>query len=182
VASTSAVLLTPVYGVDQAWCPLMGALALRIARFAVARRSCFRPRVPDDARLETEARLFARYLVDSLPPPELIERYREANRVLFPEPGEPRDAAVIGFVHRHPWSVPFLDAAAALLRPSGLLRNKILLMGAILETSPAFADEFLPRNARPFELVFRLLVLGTAAVARAVLGAPLYAAASRSRA
>jgi len=55
-------------------------------------------------------------------------------------------------------------------------------MAAILETSPALADEFLPRNARPIELVLRLLVLGTAAVARTVLGAPLYAAASRSRA
>jgi len=77
--------------------------------------------------------------------------------------------------------VSLLDAASGLLRPGSLLRNKILLMAAILETSPAFADEFLPRDARPLGLLLALVAHGTVAVARAALGAVVYAAAVRSR-
>ena len=90
-------------------------------------------------------------------------------------------AALVAFARRHPWSVSLLDAASGLLRPGSLLRNKILLMAAILETSPTFADEFLPRDARPLGLLLALVAHGTVAVARAALGAVVYAAAIRSR-
>jgi hypothetical protein len=62
--------------------------------------------------LQIEARVLARYLVGRTPPQELIDRYERANRTLFTEPVEQRDAALVGFVGRHPWSVPFLDAAS----------------------------------------------------------------------
>jgi len=135
-----------------------------------------------DEVLETEARVFTRYLVGRVPPPELIARYVEASRTLFPAPGEPRDAALLGFVRRHPWSAHYLDAATALLRPAGLLRSKVLVMGAILEASPTFADEFLPRHAALPGLVMRVIGNGVAAVLAALLGAVLYAAVARSRA
>jgi len=142
--------------------------------------------MPDDAdeapALEAEARLFTRYLVGRPPPAELVDRYRAANAAIFTEPVAREDAALVAFAHRHPWSVSLLDAASGLLRPGSLLRNKILLMAAILETSPAFADEFLPRDARPLRLLLTLLAHGTVAVARAALGAVVYAAAVRSRA
>ena len=129
-----------------------------------------------------EARLFTRYLVGRPPPAELVDRYRAANAAIFTEPVAREDAALVAFARRHPWSVSLLDAASGLLRPGSLLRNKILLMAAILETSPAFADEFLPRDARPLRLLLTLLAHGTVAVARAALGAVVYAAAVRSRA
>jgi hypothetical protein len=135
--------------------------------------------VPADGELEIEARVFARYLVGRVPQDELVARYLDASRAIFVEEADPREAAVLAFARRRPWSVPFLDAAAGFLRPGSLLRNKILLMGAILETSPAFADEFLPRNVGTAGLVLRILALGTAAAARAALGAPLLAAATR---
>src|SRR5438477_612973 len=144
-------------------------------------RICFFPRMPGDAdearALDLEARLFARYLVGRPPPAELVERYRAANAAIFTEPVAREDAALVAFARRHPWSVSLLDAASGLLRPGSLLRNKILLMAAILETSPAFADEFLPRDARPLRLLLALLAHGTLAVARAALGAVVYAAA-----
>jgi hypothetical protein len=138
--------------------------------------------VADDAELEAEARLFTRYLLGREPPDELVTRYRDASRALFYEPVDPREAAVADYARRHPWSLPFLEAASALLRPGSLLRNKVLMMSAILETSPAFADEFLPRNASLAAIVLRVLGDGAAAALRAALGAPLLAAASRSRA
>jgi len=41
------------------------------------------------------------------------------------------------------------DAGLALLRPSSVLRRKLLVMVAILEASPEFAEDFLPRRCPP---------------------------------
>ena len=129
-----------------------------------------------------EARLFGRYLVGRVPPPELVERYREANRILFGGTAPGPDAAVVAFGRRHPWSIPFLDGAAGLLRPGSLLRNKILVMAAVLEASPSFAEQFLSRTVHPVVLVLRVVGLGTLAVVRAAVGVLILAAAARSRA
>ena len=137
---------------------------------------------PEDQELELEGRLFGRYLVGREPPRELVERYREANRILLGGTAPGSDAAVIAFARRHPWSIPFLDGAAGLVRPGSLLRNKILVMAAVLEASPAFAEEFLSRTVHPVSLVLRVLGLATLAVVRAAVGVLVYAAAARSRA
>ena len=63
-----------------------------------------------------------------------------------------------------------LDAAAGLLRPGGALRNRILLMAAILETTPEFADHFLPQHMGPLALVLHVGVAGTVAVLNALGG------------
>ena len=137
---------------------------------------------PEDRELELEGRLFGRYLVGRMPPPELVERYREANRILLGGTAPGSDAAVLAFARRHPWSIPFLDGAAGLVRPGSLLRSKILVMAAVLEASPAFAEEFLSRTVHPVSLVLRVLGLATLAVVRAAVGVLVYAAAARSRA
>ena len=137
---------------------------------------------PEDQELELEGRLFGRYLVGREPPRELVERYREANRILLGGTAPGSDAAVIAFARRHPWSIPFLDGAAGLVRPGSLLRSKILVMAAVLEASPAFAEEFLSRTVHPVSLVLRVLGLAALAVVRAAVGVLVYAAAARSRA
>ena len=137
---------------------------------------------PEDQELELEGRLFGRYLVGREPPRELVERYRAANRILLGGTAPGSDAAVVAFARRHPWSIPFLDGATGLVRPGSLLRNKILVMAAVLEASPAFAEEFLSRTVHPVSLVLRVLGLATLAVVRAAVGVLVYAAAARSRA
>jgi hypothetical protein len=139
-------------------------------------------RAVPEPELQDEARVFGRYLVRGTVPAELVERYCAANAALFGGAPPAADAAIVRFARRHPWSVGFLDGACALLRPTGLLRGKLLVMSAILETSPEFADEFLPRSLNPLGLVTRLAVSGTAAVIRAAVGAVVYAVAARSRA
>ena len=134
--------------------------------------------VPDDVLAE-EAWIFGRYLVGRAPDPASVDRYVAANRVLFPAPPSAEDAAVLAFVRRRPWSVGWLDGAAGLLRPGGLVRSKILLMAAILETTPEFADEFLPRQIGPVALVARLAAAGTVAVLHALGGAVLLRALAR---
>lgn len=54
--------------------------------------------------------------------------------------------AITRFVQRHPWALPGLDAALALTRPDTLLRKKLLLMAAVLETRPEYSAAFLPRD------------------------------------
>jgi hypothetical protein len=131
--------------------------------------------------LESEARAFGRYLVGRLPAPEHIARYREAVGALLAEPISPRDTALLAFVRRHPWSLSFLDAAAGLLHRDAVLRSKLLVLAAILETSPAFADEFLPRSASLARLLSGLAVSGAAALGRLVVGLLLWPLAVRSQ-
>ena len=114
-------------------------------------------------------------------PRELIDRYVDANRTLLEEPFTERDAALLGFVRRHPRSVPYLDAASGLLRPGSPFRSKLLIMAAILETSPHFAEEFLPRHTRAAGLFLHLFALGLAVIVRVGVGSLIYAAAIRPR-
>jgi len=133
-----------------------------------------------DAVLEAEARIFGRYLVGNVPEPALVARYCAASRTLWPSPPAPRDAAILAFVRRRPWSVGPLDAAAALLDPGGLLRSKVLVMSALLEATPTHADDFLPRAASTPALLWRLTSSGAVAVAQAAIGVLLYRLAARA--
>ena len=126
-----------------------------------------------ETALETEARIFGRYLVGRDPGDALVARYVAACGTHFAAPPPADEAAVLAWIRRHPWSVGLLDAASGLLRPGGTLRNRILLMAAILESTPEFADHFLPQHVGPLALVARVGVAGTIAVASAVAGAVL---------
>jgi len=138
--------------------------------------------MPDDSLLEAEARIFGRYLVGRPPGPEVVLRYRDACRALWPDAPAAGDAGRLAFVRRHPWSVGPLDAAAALLDPGGQLRSKVLVTAAILETTTTHADDFLPRAYSLPVLLLRLTGSGTAAVAGALLGALLWPLAARTSA
>ena len=127
-----------------------------------------------DEDLAAEARVFARYLVGRDAGPAHVARYVAASRTHFPDPLVPEDAAVLAWVRRHPRSVGMLDAAAGLLRPGGALRNRILLMAAVLETTPDFADDFLPHHVGPLDLALRVGVAGVVAVANALGGLVLH--------
>jgi hypothetical protein len=43
------------------------------------------------------------------------------------------------------------DAGLALVDPSSVIRRRLFLMLAVLEASPDFADQFLPRRCPPRE-------------------------------
>ena len=137
--------------------------------------------MPDHTVLEAEARIFGRYLVGRTPTPDIVARYCDASRALWQGAPGPGDAERLAFVRRHPWSVGPLDAAAALLDPGGQLRSKVLVTAAILEATPAHADDFLPRSVSVPALFWRLAVSGTVAFALAMLGALLWPLAGRSR-
>lgn len=120
-----------------------------------------------------EARIFSRYLIGADPPEDMIARYAAARAALFSELETGRDHALCDFVRRRPWSLPFLDAAAGVLAPQSLLRKKLLVMAAILEASPVFADVFLPRTTTRAYLSIRLCMLTTKSACKILIGVPM---------
>jgi hypothetical protein len=149
-------------------------------RFVLSSAAVAREAQADPATFE--ARLFARYLVGRVPPADLVERYRDASRTIWNGGTPPAEDALLTFVRRHPWAVGPLDAATSLLRPGGLLRSKILTMAAILEASPAFADDFLPRSVSKGALAWQLCASGAAASLQVLIGLVLLPIARRARA
>jgi hypothetical protein len=138
-----------------------------------------RPGGDDEQTLREEARRFARYPLACDPGPQVIESYARAHGVLFEGPAAPREAALIRFCRRHPRSLPFLDAAAGVLAPEALLRKKLLVLSALLETTPRFVDRYLPAPRGKVALILELLGLGALAGLRFLVGAALWPLARR---
>jgi hypothetical protein len=133
------------------------------------------------AVLEREAAVITRYLLGTESAPQWVERYCAANEVLFPEEPGSADRAALDLVRRHPWSLPFLEAAHAWIRPGSRLRRKVLVMLAILETTPELARRFEPRAGGPIVAMFRLAGHGLAGGLRILFGLLLSALFVRTR-
>jgi len=134
--------------------------------------------------LEREGALLARYLLGrrSAGASEVsAARYADACRRLFTEPAPPRDIALMRFACRHPLALPCLDAAAGLLLPRTLLRQKLILMLAILETMPELAESFLPAAKPPLRVMAGLARTGAAVAFKTLGGVVLLPLAWRSR-
>ena len=123
--------------------------------------------------LKSEAQAFGRLILRLDVEPEFIDRYIAAHDHLFTGPQLPTEVAVVAFAMRYPRLLPCLDAAAALLRPESLLHKKALLMTAILEASPRYADEFLPRKRSLGGLCMLLVMLGFTTAVQVTVGALL---------
>ena len=135
------------------------------------------PKESELHHLHHEAAALGRYLLGRPAPAEALGRYVEGSLRLFEGSGSREDLAIVDFVRRHSWSLPPLDAACGLLRPQSLLRQKLILMLAILETIPEVASDFLP-VPRPRALVVgRLLTAGLVAGLKTAVGLLLLPAA-----
>jgi len=129
--------------------------------------------------LECEARLLARYLIGQEPSPEMFERYARGHARVLAGKDLPREVALVRFVRRHPWSLGPLEAASGLLQPWGLLRGKLVVMAAVLEAAPDFADDFLPREHGRAALLLALTAQGLRAGFKLTVGLALYPLARR---
>ena len=132
-------------------------------------------------QLKEECRIMTTYLVGAWPTDEVIQRYIDAHTILLRDSCSPKELAVATFVGRHPWSLPPLDAALAIVSPTALLRQKILLMIAILETVPQYTDHFLPEAVSGPRFFLRMAGYGLASAAKFVLGCCLYPFAVHAR-
>ncbi|HLL23485.1 MAG TPA: hypothetical protein VK427_15215 [Kofleriaceae bacterium] len=107
--------------------------------------------------LRIEAVIFGRYLTGQDPAPALVERYCQASHTLFAAaPDEP----ALAFARQHPWAIPMLDAAAGIRGADSLLRKKLLVMTAIVETTPALIDKTEQRAVGLPALALRIGIAG----------------------
>ena len=125
--------------------------------------------------------MLARYLLGRESPIEAAQRYAAGCARLFVDPASPEDSSLMTFVRRHPWSLPPLDAACGLLHPRSLLRQKLILMLAILETIPGIADAFVAVPEPRLAVLLRLAATGFAASLKIAAGVVLLPAARRAR-
>jgi hypothetical protein len=122
--------------------------------------------------LGAEARRLTRHLLDSDCPAEIAERYVRAHAGAGRAWQRDPDPAS-RFALAHPWAIGLVDAGGMLGGRAPALRAKLLLMAAILEASPHFADRFLPRRESAAATVVALAALGARSILKLVAGVPL---------
>ena len=131
--------------------------------------------------LRQEASIYARYLSGGPAPPEIIERHVDACRKLLLDRPAREEQGLLAFARRHPWSLPALDAACSVIRPEAMLRKRLFVMLALLETSPAHAPLFIATPRRRLAAAGRLVLHGVSASLKVVLGLALYPVARGAR-
>ena len=131
--------------------------------------------------LRTEAIVFGKYLVDRVPAEALIDRYCRANEELFAAAADDPADPDVAFAREHPWAIAMLDAAAGLRGGESLLRKKLLVMTAIVETTPEYVERTEPRAVGLTRLAWKLGVSGARTAFHTVTGLALTAALRRRR-
>lgn len=134
--------------------------------------------------LRRECCAFTRYLCGLEASDYVVERYAAAHRepAAF-APSSRFDRWLLTVARRVPWLTRVADSSSRLLMPESVLRLKLLLLLAILETSPQVhlhtAGPF--PAASPFIVCVKLAASATLGVVLGVLGlalfVPLYAVA-----
>ena len=128
-----------------------------------------------DEALDRECSVFCRYLIGQEPNEYVKRKYRDAHRSLSwarVDQANPSDIFLLHVARIRPWSSKVIDAYARVFRPASLVRKKLILLLAILESCapshlyldavdassiPAFVLKSLPRCAT-FVLAFSLAV------------------------
>lgn len=124
-----------------------------------------------------ECRLLARHLIGIAPSKAIAARYTAACDKLL---GAESTSAALRFALANAWAIGPLDAACGLLDRENPLRKRLLILCAILETTPEYARSFLPRTPRLLPLLVHLSFNGACAAIKIALGIPILLALGRS--
>jgi hypothetical protein len=123
--------------------------------------------------LEEEAAALGRHLAGREIDDESVRRYADAIRRGV-APMDAREGRLLRRVVRRPWMLGFIDAGLALWNRRGPLRRRLVVMFAILESSPRYCDLFLPRPTST-RVAIGVAWAAIRAVTRAAVGAILVA-------
>lgn len=117
-----------------------------------------------------QSTLLTLYLIGETPSRRSQELYLEVLKA-SPELSK-SEAKVIEYAFSHLWSLGFLDAGQALVRPNAELRRRIHGMFAILESMPEYSGKFLSQKRSGLYLLV-IIMYGLRSVGMAVVGLPL---------
>ena len=130
------------------------------------------PALPSSSNLAAEATVFTRYLLGCEANDYVRAKYAAAHAALPAlETSERFDGFLVRFARRGPLFARLADAHSALFARSSLLRKKLVVLLAILESAPPFhatIDE--PVGGRPAPALVSLAVTGITAIAALVVG------------
>ena len=126
--------------------------------------------IPASELLRQEASLIAHYLLGSQPSPGIVDRYVAGATRCFGSDITQSDRELLSFVRRHPATLPFFDAASALFNPKSQLRKRILLMVAILETTPEYCSNFFAEPFSKTEFIVRSFLIALTTAVQAAVG------------
>ena len=119
-----------------------------------------------------EAQVYGQYLIGQAINNATIGRYHIALSKLDYQ-AQDWEHKVVEVAVRKPYLIPYFDAAMALRHRNALLRKKIFVMLAILETRPEYADFFLNRKYSKYYFL-KILGIGFRAMYRAAIGLVIY--------
>jgi hypothetical protein len=115
-----------------------------------------------------EAEVFGEYLLGEAPSAQAVTLYVQAmDKLNILVAGS--DERLLRLVISNPWLLGLADSGLALVKPGSVIRRKLLVMLAILETMPAYTHLFFPSPV-PFINIF---FAGCRAAIKAVFGAIL---------
>jgi hypothetical protein len=92
--------------------------------------------VTDSSALDRECAVFCRYLIGQEPNEYVKKKYRAAHqaRSLRGDPAHPADGFLVKVASIGPWSTKLVDAYTRVFRPFSMVRKKLVLLLAILES------------------------------------------------
>ena len=118
--------------------------------------------------LETEAKIFCTYFSVQHPSIQLIQQYVKGCQQLRLT-GSSDEELLLKKIIKHPWTLPFADAAHSFPNKSTLLRKKLLLVFALLETSPEHHKHFRTED-RSVLYWLLMIITGVQAILKWILG------------
>ena len=134
----------------------------------------------DSKELQRECRLFTQYLLGCAPDRYVEQKYIEAHEVLSNlVPVNRFDVFLTSTARRHSIFLKVADAYAGIFDNRGLLRKKLVLLFAILETSSPFFQKIdsVDRGGK-FLLACKSVFRGFVSVLSLIAGAILFVPAS----
>ncbi len=121
-------------------------------------------RTPSAEPLRREANTFTRYLLSRAPSDYVVDKYHQGHRVIPYLNGAenlPIDALLLKVARRGVLPAWIADTYARIFRQSGPLRQKLVLLAAILESSPSFhSDMGGSKDTKRLYVFLGLVVLG----------------------
>jgi hypothetical protein len=122
---------------------------------------------------EQECRCFCRYLMGCEPNRYVLQKYATGNAALELEnlPADGFDMLLLAAAARSPLLARLADTYARFRRPRSMLRAKLQLLLAILETSPPYDQQFKTDKSRSPAVAFVMLAGHGLAFAATLLAA-----------
>lgn len=114
-----------------------------------------------------QAQIFTHYLIRKKAHPAVLKLYARSfkNTTTLSK----HDLRLLAIMQKYPLSIGFIDAGLAISNPHSEARRRIYVMLAILEASPLYHNEFLPKKRSRLYALY-IFYVGAISLARGLLG------------